>query len=171
MIDSILSTDMANHQKVLSAIKIKMETYDIKNGKNLEKIFEDNQEEDLGKLFENQQCVLNIIIHASDISNPAKPDKISNEWTKRVYEEFFIQGDLEKKKGLTVSMFCDRDTTNINKAMIGFINFVVLPSITIVVNLVWEVKIYRDYCKYNLKKHQNGLKKDEIREKARKNLV
>ena len=62
------------------------------------KIFEDNQEEDLGKLFENQQCVLNIIIHASDISNPAKPDKISNEWTKRVYEEFFIQGDLEKKK-------------------------------------------------------------------------
>ena len=168
MIDSILSTDMANHQKVLSAIKIKMETYDIKNGKNLEKIFEDNQEEDLGKLFENQQCVLNVIIHASDISNPAKPDKISNEWTKRVYEEFFIQGDLEKKKGLTVSMFCDRDTTNINKAMIGFINFVVLPSITIVVNLVWEVKIYRDYCKYNLKKHQVGLKNDEKKERDKK---
>ena len=65
-------------------------------------------------------------------------------------------------------MFCDRDTTNINKAMIGFINFVVLPSITIVVNLVWEVKIYRDYCKYNLKKHQVGLKNDEKKERDKK---
>ena len=171
MIDGILSTDMANHQKVISAVKIKMDTYDIKNGKNFEKIFEGDSEDNLAKLFENQQSILNMIIHGADISNPGKPDKISNEWTKRVYDEFFVQGDLEKKKGLTVSTFCDRETTNINKAMIGFINFVVLPAMTILSNLVKEVKIYRDYCKYNLKKHQNGLKKDEIREKARKNLV
>ncbi len=168
MIDCILSTDMTNHQKVLSAIKIKMETYDIKKGKNVEKICQDNNEDDLGKLFENQQGVLNMIIHGSDISNPAKPDKISNEWTKRVYGEFFIQGDLEKKKGLTVSMFCDRENTNINKAMIGFIKFVVLPSVNILVNLVYEVKIYVDYCKFNLKKHECGLKNDEKKERALK---
>ena len=167
MIDNILSTDMTNHQKVLSAIKIKMDNYDIKKGKNFEKIFQE-QIDDLGKLFENQQCILNMIIHFSDISNPAKPNKISNEWTKRVYEEFFIQGDLEKKKGLRVSMFCDRETTNINKAMIGFINFVVLPSINIIVNLVNEVKIFKDYCKFNLKKHQIGLKNDEKKEKNKK---
>ena len=168
MIDNILSTDMTNHQKVLSAIKIKMETYDIKKGKNFEKICQDNNEDDLGKLFENQQCILNMIIHGSDISNPAKPDKISNEWTKRVYGEFFIQGDLEKKKGLTISMFCDRVNTNINKAMIGFIKFVVLPSVNILVNLVYEVKVYVDYCKFNLKKHQIGLKNDEKKERALK---
>ncbi len=171
MIDGILSTDMANHQKVISAVKIKMDTFDIKNGENLEKIFSSEDEENLGKLFENQQCILNMIIHGSDISNPGKPDKISNEWTKRVYGEFFVQGDLEKKKGLTISNFCDRETTNVNKAMIGFINFVVLPAITILVNLVNEVKIYKDYCKFNLKKHQNGLKKDEMKEKAKKNLI
>ena len=171
MIDGILSTDMANHQKVISAVKIKMDTFDIKNGENLEKIFISEDEENLGKLFENQQCILNMIIHGSDISNPGKPDKISNEWTKRVYGEFFVQGDLEKKKGLTISNFCDRETTNVNKAMIGFINFVVLPAITILVNLVNEVKIYKDYCKFNLKKHQNGLKKDEMKEKAKKNLI
>ncbi len=171
MIDGILSTDMANHQKVISAVKIKMDSFDIKNGENLEKIFISEDEENLGKLFENQQCILNMIIHGSDISNPGKPDKISNEWTKRVYGEFFVQGDLEKKQGLTISNFCDRETTNVNKAMIGFINFVVLPAITILVNLVNEVKIYKDYCKFNLKKHQNGLKKDEMKEKAKKNLI
>ena len=167
MIDCILSTDMANHQKVISAVKIKIETYDIEKGKNFEKIFEDNNEDDLGKLYENQQCILNMIIHGSDISNPAKPDKISSLWTKRVYDEFFIQGDLEKEKGLTVSMFCDRENTNINKAMIGFINFVVLPSINIIVNLVNEVKIYKDYCKFNLKKHQIVFKNDEKKERAK----
>ena len=168
MVDCILSTDMALHQKVISAVKIKMDTHDIKNGKNFEKIFEDNKGENLGKLFENQQCILNMIIHASDISNPAKPDKISNEWTKRVYGEFFVQGDLEKQKNLSISNFCDRNSTNINQAMIGFINFVVLPSITILVNLVNEVKIYKDYCKFNLKKHQYGLKNDERIERAKK---
>ena len=167
MIDYILSTDMANHQKVISAVKIKIETYDIEKGKNFEKIFEDNNEDDLGKLYENQQCILNMIIHGSDISNPAKPDKISSLWTKRVYDEFFIQGDLEKEKGLTVSMFCDRESTNVNKAMIGFINFVVLPSIIILVNLVKEVEIYKDYCKFNLKKHQIAFKNDEKKERAK----
>ena len=167
MIDCILSTDMANHQKVLSAVKIKIENYDIEKGKNFEKIFEDNNEDDLGKLYENQQCILNMIIHGSDISNPAKPDKISSLWTKRVYDEFFIQGDLEKEKGLTVSMFCDRESTNVNKAMIGFINFVVLPSIIILVNLVKEVEIYKDYCKFNLKKHQIAFKNDEKKERAK----
>jgi cAMP-specific phosphodiesterase 4/calcium/calmodulin-dependent 3',5'-cyclic nucleotide phosphodiesterase len=108
-----------------------------------------------------------MIIHGSDISNPAKPDKISSLWTKRVYDEFFIQGDLEKEKGLTVSMFCDRESTNVNKAMIGFINFVVLPSIIILVNLVKEVEIYKDYCKFNLKKHQIAFKNDEKKERAK----
>ena len=31
-----------------------------------------------------------MIIHTADISNPGKPDKVSNEWTKRVYGEFFV---------------------------------------------------------------------------------
>ena len=65
-------------------------------------------------------------------------------------------------------MFCDRVNTNINKAMIGFIKFVVLPSVNIIVNLVYEVKVYVDYCKFNLKKHECGLKNDEKKERALK---
>ena len=40
-----------------------------------------------------------------------------------VFLEFFNQGDLEKKKNLNISLVWDRDNTNINKAQIGFINF------------------------------------------------
>ena len=37
-----------------------------------------------------------MLIHSADISNPAKPSKISQQWTDKVYKEFFRQGDLEK---------------------------------------------------------------------------
>ena len=164
MIDGILATDMANHQKILTTIKLKIENYEIKEGKNFEKLF-DFDEKEAGNLFEAQQNLLNMFLHSSDISNPAKPDKISSLWTERVYGEFFIQGDLEKAKNLPISAFCDRETTNINQAMIGFINFVVMPTINILVTLINEVKEYKDYCKFNLRKHQKGLKNDESKKK------
>ena len=105
-----------------------------------------------------------MILHTADISNPGKPSKVSEQWTARVYGEFFVQGDMERERGLPISNFCDRNTTNINKAMIGFINFVVAPTINALVNLIPEVSDYSDYCKSNLKKHQIGAKNDDKRE-------
>ena len=147
-------------------MKVKLESYDVNKGKNFEKIFEDDK--NVSKLFEAQQSVINMILHSSDISNPAKPAEISTEWTKRVYREFFVQGDLEKKQGLKISNFCDRNTTNINKAMIGFINYVVLPTFDLLSTLIWEAAEYRDHCKANLKKYQNNVKKEEREAKMNK---
>ena len=169
MIDGILATDMANHQKVLSGAKTLAETFNIKKGKNFENIFNEQKDnKSMVKLFDTQQTMLNMIIHTADISNPGKPDKISGEWTKRVYAEFFVQGDMEKKLNITVSMFCDRETTNVNKAMIGFISFVVGPTIDTLTNLIPEVYDYTEYCRNNLRKHKIGAKNDEKREAAEK---
>ena len=169
MIDGILATDMANHQKVLSGAKTLAETFNIKKGKNFENIFNEQKDnKSMVKLFDTQQTMLNMIIHTADISNPGKPDKISGEWTKRVYDEFFVQGDMEKKLNITVSMFCDRETTNVNKAMIGFISFVVGPTIDTLTNLIPEVYDYTEYCRNNLRKHKIGAKNDEKREAAEK---
>ena len=167
MIDAVISTDMAKHTKVITAAKTKTELYDVIKGKNFTKIFEDIPEDEtktnkqLIDLYDRQQCLLNMIIHTSDISNPAKPDKVSSQWTQRVYDEFFVQGDLEKEKKLPVSNFCDRNTTNVNKAMIGFISFVVGPTINCLTNLIPEVMDYTEYCNFNLRKHQRGAKEDD----------
>ena len=96
-------------------------------------------------------------LHTADISNPAKPGKISEAWTQKVYAEFFRQGDTEKKLNIQVSLMCDRETTNINKAMIGFINFVVKPTIDTLVNLIPQVSEYEDNIICNLKKYENAL--------------
>ena len=157
MIEGIISTDMANHQKVLSATKAKIETYKINKGVNFTKIFE----VETAKLFDAQQCILNMCLHTADISNPAKPSKISEGWTAKVYEEFFRQGDMEKKLNMQVSLMWDRETTSINKAMIGFINFVVKPTIDILVNLIPEVSEYGDNIRGNLKKHEAALAQEQ----------
>ena len=167
MIDAVISTDMAKHTKVVTAAKTKTELYDIVKGNNFTKIFEEISDDDsknnkqLIDLYNRQQCLLNMIVHTSDISNPAKPDKVSAQWTQRVYDEFFVQGDLEKEQKLPVSNFCDRNTTNVNKAMIGFISFVVGPTINCLVNLIPEVSDYKNYCESNLRKHQRGAKEDD----------
>lgn len=165
MIEGILSTDMANHQKVLAATKTQVELHNIVKGVNFTKIFEEHN--NIVKLFDNQQCILNMILHSADISNPGKPNRVSEQWTKRVYGEFFNQGDLEKKENLPISTFCDRNTTNINKAMVGFIKFVVAPTIDLLINLIPEVGDYSDYCRSNLRKHQNGVKEDEKKEQQK----
>jgi hypothetical protein len=67
------------------------------------------------------------VIHSCDISNPAKTLDKYLAWTTRVLWEFFNQGDMEKAAGVAVSMFMDRDTTNIAKCQLGFIDILVFP--------------------------------------------
>ena len=164
IIEGILATDMKKHQKVIGKIKNRAEVYNIKNGKNFNKMF---NETDANKLFDAQQEVLNMLIHSADISNPAKPGKISQQWTDKVYEEFFRQGDLEKKLGVPVSLMCDRLTTNVNQAMIGFISFVVKPTIDILFNILPELPEYSQNIQENLQKHKIEFSKDEQAKKMK----
>ena len=64
---------------------------------------------------------------AADVSNPAKPWKLSSEWTSRVMTEFFRQGDMEMDRGLAASPFMDRAKTNIAQCQVGFINILIKP--------------------------------------------
>ena len=164
IVEGILATDMKKHQKVIGKIKNRAEVYSIKNGKNFNKMF---NETDANKLFDAQQEVLNMLIHSADISNPAKPSKISQQWTDKVYEEFFRQGDLEKKLEIPISMMCDRLTTNVNQAMIVFISFVVMPTIDILFNFLPEIPEYSKNIHENLKKHQLEFSKDEQAKKLK----
>lgn len=62
----------------------------------------------------------------ADISNSSKPFQIYKKWTHLLFDEFFAQGDLEISQDFPVSYLCDR-STNIAKAQLGFIDFVVAP--------------------------------------------
>lgn len=110
MIAMVLATDIGLHFTELSFFKTKMNSKDFLTGKG-----------------ENRQTLLNILLHAADISNPSRPDSIYFTWVPLVMEEFFRQGDVEKSQNLPMSMFYDRDGTNIAKCQVGFIDVLVLP--------------------------------------------
>jgi len=59
---------------------------------------------------------MNMSIHMADISNPSKKWSISFNWIEILFEEFFAQGDEERKLGLPISDLMDRTQINIAKA-------------------------------------------------------
>jgi len=71
--------------------------------------------------------LLKIALKCADIGHTSKSKELHLEWTQRVSEEFFKQGDEEAKHGLTVSPFMNRKDASIPKSQCGFIGFLVQP--------------------------------------------
>ena len=159
MIGLVLATDMIFHFKQLEDTKNLIKEYNIKKGKNREKIKENN------KLNDIQQQFLEILIHACDISNPTKTFNIYNLWANKVMSEFFRQGDKEKELGLKVSMNCDRLTTTLPQCQIGFMNFIIGPLFISIVEIFPELNFLVENLNNNVEKykkiHENYLKKQE----------
>lgn len=68
---------------------------------------------------EHRHLVLQIALKCADISNPCRPWEISRKWSLKVCEEFFRQGDYERRLNLPVTALCDRHTTSIPKIQTG----------------------------------------------------
>jgi len=120
MVNIILATDMANHFEVTNKFKLKVDTGS----------FGEKREDGLAS-SEDRDCLLDMLMHASDLSNPTRPFPIAKKWGYDIMEEFCSQGDVEKKLGIPVSPLCERDelTTDEQKSQsqIGFGDFVVGP--------------------------------------------
>ncbi|KAI9144629.1 hypothetical protein BKA69DRAFT_1025594 [Paraphysoderma sedebokerense] len=110
MVSLVLATDMAVHFEQVGKFKNKMTA----GGFDLEK-------------RPDRKSVLSIAIKCADINNPSKPLHLCTKWTELIMEEFFKQGDEEKKRNMEVSMFMNRDNTDVPKCQIGFIDFIVSP--------------------------------------------
>ncbi|OMJ74639.1 hypothetical protein SteCoe_26383 [Stentor coeruleus] len=109
MINAVLGTDMTKHPQHVS---------------NLSKLSQNND------LKGEKELLISLFMHLGDLSNPSRIEKICEEWTLRICEEFFLQGDKERSNNIPVSPLMDRYLVNIAKSQIGFISGVILPFIT-----------------------------------------
>ena len=55
-------------------------------------------------------------MHSSDVSASCRSFYICHEWVYLLFEEFFLEGDVEKEMNLPVTYLCDRDTTSASGA-------------------------------------------------------
>lgn len=51
-------------------------------------------------------------------------------------DEFFLQGDKERELGLPFSPLCDRNNTLVAESQIGFIDFIVEPSMGVCADML-----------------------------------
>jgi hypothetical protein len=66
-------------------------------------------------------------IKCADLNNPTKSLELSLEWSVRIMEEFYPQGDQEKEAGLAVSNFMNRQEQTLAKCQLAFMELLVLP--------------------------------------------
>ena len=124
IIQCVVHTDGAKHFELLADIENLISAFDIKAGKNAEKII--NSSSAL-KEFESKQKILNVCMHAADISNPTRPFSIAYDTARRLLEEFYNQGDMEKMKGLPITSLCDRSAGVLPRAQVGFVGGIAKP--------------------------------------------
>ena len=153
MISCVLATDMAFHNIYVDFLKYCVN--DKKDSKNLNKEDNNNKKDD-----ENQKY-MNLLIHSADISNPTKLFDIYFEWAKLVVEEFWAQGDKEKKLNLPCS--CDREKVTIYQSQLGFINFIEIPFFSLMADLSPKFKFFYD----NLLNNKNILLSMQEKEKQK----
>lgn len=135
MMGTILATDMAKHAEDLASFKRKIELNGVK--KELGNGSAVIDKTSAKTIFDSQQQVMEIALHAADVSVPCRPNfELVRKWTYLLFEEFFDQGDVEKRNNLSVSFLCDRKTTNVAKSQNGFISFIVLPLFTQITELM-----------------------------------
>lgn len=108
IIRCILATDMARHNEILSNFTQIIPTFDV-------------------EIADHRNQLMMILIKCADISNECRPMEVAEPWIDCLLQEFFTQSDLEKKEGLPVSPFMDRDKVNKNSSQVNFIKFILLP--------------------------------------------
>lgn len=110
VIDMVLATDMAFHKKLVEDCNAEVERH--------------RNPQDIDKLVLEQT-----IIHMADLCHPLRPFAQHKDWSVRITEEFFGQGDREKELGFVPMSLCDRQKApSLAKGQLGFLNFVIQPA-------------------------------------------
>ncbi|KAI8593926.1 hypothetical protein BDZ88DRAFT_390552, partial [Geranomyces variabilis] len=87
-----------------------------------------------------RQQMINVILHAADISNAARPAEICRRWSDMVVEEFLSQGDQEKARSIPVSPNMDRESSNPVQMAFEFNTYVARPYFEILSELLPATK-------------------------------
>ncbi|XP_071372504.1 3',5'-cyclic-AMP phosphodiesterase 4B-like isoform X1 [Centroberyx affinis] len=116
VIDMVLATDMSKHMSLLADLKTMVETKKVTSSGVL---LLDN--------YTDRMQVLRNMVHCADLSNPTKSLDLYRQWTDRIMDEFFHQGDRERERGMEISPMCDKHTASVERTQVGFIDYIVHP--------------------------------------------
>jgi hypothetical protein len=150
IISMVLGTDMAKHQKCVEQLAAFVTEERVGGGDRGEGEVETAA--DKHRALDRKLFLLDTVVHMADLSNPCKPRSMAMSWSKRVCEEFWMQGDQERTLGVQISPLCDRAVgmQSMPKSQLGFINFVVTPLFSPLAEVSPEAKALMDGLRKNV---------------------
>ena len=157
MISQILATDMAHHPEVVSLIRAKIKACENEGQKSFNLLSGNEKTK-----FDEQQILLNYMMHTADLGHNTKKFEISQQWIKLLCEEFWIQGDMEKSKGLPVSFLCDRDKIDVPASQVGFLKGFIVNTFDCLANIFPKLNYTMENAANNIKQWQNLLDQHRV---------
>jgi hypothetical protein len=154
-IQMILSTDPSSHSKIKSLVNNKLVLKEVKNGENVENLV--SNEKMGNKMYDDQQEILDLLISFCDTSHSCRKFEVTFNWSTRLMEEFWHQGDVEKELNIPVSFLCDRVDAYVGKGQVGFIQFIITPGVTSLVTMCPSLDFLMVNLKDNIKKWQEYI--------------
>ncbi|KAL8436084.1 hypothetical protein Efla_002074 [Eimeria flavescens] len=112
---------------------------------------------------EDRKLLMTCLIHCADISNPLLPERRNVQWASLIVQEFNAQVEMERHKGLPVTVFMDARTELMRtQSQIGFLSAVVLDQFRALSDLVPGAEELVAQGEKNLEDWQSAL--DLLRE-------
>jgi len=108
VLEYILATDLKQHFDIIMQFNDKISDMDLSNEAD-------------------RVLVSQTLIKFADINSPAKPYGLHRQWTERICQEFYEQGDEEKRRKMPVSPYMDRNEPDVAKLQDSFIAHIVNP--------------------------------------------
>eukprot|EP01061_Rhynchopus_euleeides_P008574 TRINITY_DN17721_c0_g2_i1.p1 TRINITY_DN17721_c0_g2~~TRINITY_DN17721_c0_g2_i1.p1 ORF type:complete len:707 (+),score=225.19 TRINITY_DN17721_c0_g2_i1:248-2368(+) len=134
IVELLLSTDMGNHAKIFNQFRRRAA-----------------ENPDWYSRREDVKLGMVMAIKMADIGNCSRPKSLYLRWADRIAEEFYAQGDVEKRLNLSVSPFMDRKkhAADFSKGQMSFMNYIVLPMFDDVAQLLPSLQHLVTQCTSN----------------------
>mmetsp|Transcript_2654 Transcript_2654/g.5959 ORF Transcript_2654/g.5959 Transcript_2654/m.5959 type:complete len:402 (+) Transcript_2654:52-1257(+) len=132
IIQTILSTDLANHNSVMASFSSTVSGFQPENAVH-------------------RQNIMNMLLHTADVGNPCLDFSIAKQWSMKIIAEFNSQVLQEEDLKLPVSEFLRIGTElpSIKKSQVGFIDFIILPLWKLVEVAYPELQAYKKTTEAN----------------------
>ena len=90
----------------------------------------------LSKADPRADCLLKLIMKAADVSQSVRSWGLYSRWAQLIMEEYYLQGDIEKNDGMTVSKYMDRNQPQEALCHETYVREIVRPVFTLLCELV-----------------------------------
>ena len=134
--ECVIVTDLAKSMPWISTTRIAFN--DFRNNKSND----DENNADYKNIYDHKILLMQLSIKCADVGHPSRLLAQHLEWSSRIREEFYSQGDKERINGMKISPLCDRNVSasNYPQSQIGFITYVSKPCFSLMNEICLSVE-------------------------------